>query len=180
MISISLSDLKLIPELKDMDEFEMIEIKNDELIAKYLYQLGMDCYDYPFVYIPNRHRNLQGQDVLGFRAVGEIRCDYEYRNSKIAGITERLIISSYEDPSCTEEIAELSFKVRDWDEYLNDSDSLDWDESRAIFPEDQYEPDYVEQEQNIESMKKILESIRGCCYNEAGALKMMSEYKKGK
>lgn len=179
MLVVSVSDLQLATALSHMSEFEIAHPDNDEIVANIIYQLGIDT-EFPWVYTVNRHRNMQNQDLVGLRIVGEVRCDAEFRDSKLAGITERLVISSYLDPTCMEEIAELAYKVRSFDEYLNDSDSLDWDESRAIFPEDQYEPDYVEQEQNIESMKKILESIRGCVYNDAGALKMMSEYKKGK
>lgn len=179
MISISVSDLQLISELSTLSEFDIVNPDNDEKVAKYLYAIGMDCYDYPYCFVPNRHRNLQGQDIVGFRAIGEIRCDVEYRNSYLAGITERLIISSYTDPSCTEEIAELAFKTRNWEEYLNDNDSLDWDESRAIFPLDQLEENWEEAEATIKELEDVLYSIRGSCYNSSGSLKMMHEYKKG-
>lgn len=177
MLSISLSDMKLITELSGMSEFDMIRIENDDLMAKYLYKIGCDVPDFPWVYIPNKHRNLQGQVVTGYRAVAEIRCDAAFRDSYMAGITERLVISSYSDPTLMEDIAELSYKVRDFSEYLNDSDSIDFDESRALFEADQLEPDYMEQEVKIQELQDILDSIRGGCYNAAGSLKTSQEYK---
>lgn len=176
MISISLQDMKLITELSEMSEFDMISIKNDSLMQKYLYNIGMDCYDFPFVYIPNKHRTLAGNVVTGYRCVGEVRCDPEYRDSSLAGITERLVISSYTDPSKMTEIAELSFKVRDWEEYLNDNDSLDWDADRATFPLDQLEENWEIEEAKIKELADILLSIRGSCYTASGSLKMAEDY----
>lgn len=176
MLSISLQDMKLITELSGMSEFEMIEIGNDKLMQKYLYAIGMDCYDFPFVYIPNKHRTLGGKVVTGYRAVGEVRCDPEYRDSYLAGITERLVISSYTDPSKMTEIAELSFKVRDWSEYLNDNDSLDWQEDRAVLPHDQLEEDWQQEEEKIANLADILYNIRGSCYTASGGLKMAEDY----
>ena len=177
MISISLSDLKLVTELSGLSEFEMIQIGNDELMAKYLYQIGMDCYDFPWIYTANKHRNMQGDVVTGYRVCGEIRCDGAYRDSYLADITARLIIVSYTDPSFMEEIAELSHKVRDFSEYLNDSDSIDFDEERALFPASQLEEDWEEQEAKIKQLNYILTEIRGTCYTASGGLKTMQDYK---
>lgn len=177
MISISLQDMKLISELSTLSEFDMVSIHNDELMMKYLYKIGMDCYDFPFVYLPNKHRTLQNTVVTGYRCVGEIRCDAAYRDSYMAGITERLVISSYFDRTMMEDIAELAYKVRDFSEYLNDSDSIDFDESRALFEADQLEPDWQAEEAKIQELQDILDSIRGGNYNSSGALKTAQEYK---
>lgn len=175
MICVSVSDLQLITELSGMSEFDIISIYSDEKVAKYLYKIGIDT-DFPWVYLANKHRNLQGNILTGYRICGEIRCDSTYRDSYMAGITERLVISSYSDPSFMEEIAELAFKTRDIDHYLNDNDSLDWDESRALFGADQLEPDWEDEEAKIQELQDILVSIRGPAYNNAGALKTMKEY----
>jgi hypothetical protein len=169
--------MKLVSELSEMSEIEMVQIENDELMQKYFYQIGMDCYDFPFVYVPNKHRTLAGEVVTGFRCVGELRCDSAFRDSYLAGITERLIISSYLDTSLMLEIAELSYKVRDFDDYLNDCDSIDFDESRALFPANQLEDDWVEQEAIIKNLQDVLTMIRGPVYNASGALKTAEEYK---
>ena len=179
MVVWSLSDLKLISELAHMSEFDMVHPDNDELMAKYLWKLGCDVPDYPWMYCAAKHRNIQNQIVVGYRAIAEVRCDPEYLNSFMADITQRQTIVSYTDPSKMEEMAELSFKVRNWEEYLNDNDSLDWDESRAVFPTDQLEPDFEDQEKVIQELEEILYSIRGSAYNASGSLKMMHEYKKG-
>ena len=177
MLSISLSDMNLVEELSNLSEFEMVSIDNEDLMQKYLYKIGMDCYDYPFVYTANYHRNLQDEVVLGYRVTGEIRCDATYKNSYLAGISERLVITAYNDPSLMEEIAELAYKVRDFSEYLNDSDSIDFDEDRAVLPFDQMEPDWEMREAKVKELQDILESIRGPVYNSAGALKSSEEYK---
>lgn len=177
MIAASLSDMKLVQELSHLSEFQMVDIENDNLMMKYFFEIGMDCYDFPFVYVAAKHRNLQGNIVTGFRCIGEVRCEEAFRNSKMAGITERLIISSYKDVSLMNEIAELSFKVRDFEEYLNDNDSLDWDADRAVLPDSQLEEHWQEEEKIIATMNDTLVSIRGPIYNSAGALKSAEEYK---
>lgn len=177
MICVSLSDMKLVSKLSEMTEFDMIKIENDNLMMEHFYQLGMDCYDYPFVYIPNYHRNIQNKIVLGYRCVGEVRCDTEFRNSELAGISERLVISSYSDPSFMEEIAQLSYHIRDFANHLNDSDSIEFDEDRALFPADQLEPNWEMEEVKIKELQDILDEIRGGCYNSSGALKCAQEYK---
>lgn len=177
MLSISLSDMKLITELSGMSEFDMIRIENDDLMAKYLYKIGCDVPDYPWIYIPSKHRNLQNQVVTGYRAVAEIRCDADFRDSYLAGITERLTIASYFDSSCMEEIASLSYQVRDFAEHLNDSDSIEFDEDRALFPADQLEPNWEMEEAKIKELQDILDEIRGPAYNSAGSLKTSEEYR---
>lgn len=177
MIAWSVSDLRRITELSKYSEQELVRIENDELMQKYLYKLGMDCYDYAFIYTANKHRNLAGEVVTGYRVVGELRIDSNFRDSWMAGVTERLIISSYSDPSFMKEIAELAWKQRDFQEYLNDSDSIDYDESRALFHESQLEPDWLEQEAIIDDLNNYLVSVRGSCYNDAGACKTAREYK---
>lgn len=169
--------MQLISEFKDKTEFDLIRIENDDTLQRYLYLLGMDVPDFPMMFVPNKHRNLQGKVVTGYRVCGEIRCDATFRNSYMAGITERLVISSYFDPTLMSDIAELSYKVRDFSEYLNDSDSIDFDESRALFEADQLEPDYQQEEAKIQELQDILDSIRGGCYNSSGALKTAQEYK---
>lgn len=175
MLSISLSDMQLITELSTLSEFELVRIDNDELVAKYLYKIGVDT-EFPWVYLANKHRNLQDNIVTGYRVCGEVRCDAAYRDSYLAGITERLVISSFSDRSFMEEIAELSYKVIDFEEHLHDNDSIDYDESRALFGADQLEEDWEEQEAAIKELQGILFDIRGSAYNSSGALKTMKEY----
>ena len=176
MLAISFKDLQLISALSELSEFQMLEIDNDPLIYSYLHKIGMDT-DYPICYAANKHRTLSGEVVTGFRAYGEVRIDVDYRNSYLAGITERLVCASYLDPSLMTEIAELSFKTRSWSDALNDNDSLDWQEDRAVMPVDQLEEDWEAEEKKIAELNDILVSIRGPVYNSSGALKTMEEYK---
>lgn len=175
MLAISFKDLQLISTLSQLSEFQMLEIDNDPLIYSYLYKIGIDT-DYPICYVANKHRTLAGEIHTGFRAYGEVRCDVEYRNSYLAGITERLVCASYNDPSLMTEIAELSFKTRSWQDALNDNDSLDWQEDRAITPNDQLEEDWEYEEKKIADLNNALVSIRGPIYNSSGALKTAQEY----
>jgi hypothetical protein len=175
VICISLSDLKLVKELSHMSEMEMCKIENDPLIAKYAHECGLDI-DYPILYVGNRHRNLQGQDIVGVRICGEIRCDQKFRDSSISTITDRLVMTSYSDPSLMTEVAELAFKVPDFTQYLNDNDNVNYDESRALFPESQLEEDWKEQEQKIQELNSVLELIRGPVYDASGSLKSPEQY----
>lgn len=177
MISWSLSDLQLISAFKDMSEFDMLKIENDELLQKYLYILGMDVPDFPMMFFPCIHRNLQDKIVMGYKVIGECRCDRAYKDSYMAGITERLLISAFNDTSLMKEIAELSYKVRDIEEFVNDNDSIDFDEDRALFPADQLEPDWEVNEQKLKELGDILLSIRGPQYGPSGSLKTNEEYK---
>lgn len=176
MISWSLSDLQLISVFKDMSEFDMLRIENDEVMQKYLYILGMDVPDFPLMFLPCIHRNLQNQIVTGYKVIGECRCDRVYKDSWMAGISERLLITAFNDASLMKELAELSYKVRDFEDYLNDCDAIDFDEERALFPADQLEPDYQENEQKLKELEEILESIRGPQYGPSGSLKSYKEY----
>ena len=177
MLCVSVSDLKLVDELSHMTEFEIVQIKNDSIVAKYAHECGIDT-DFPVMYIANKHRNLRDQIVVGYRLCGEVRIDNEFRNSNRSSITDRLVMTSYTDPTLMVEVAELSFKVRDWEEHLNDNDSLDWDASRAELPDSQLEEGWQQEEKNIQAMNDMLVSIRGSCYNASGSLKSAEEYKK--
>ena len=176
MICLSVSDLKLATKLSGMSELEIIKVENDEIVSEIIYQLGIDT-EFPWIYTANKHRNIRDQVLIGYRIAGEIRIDEEFRNSKLAGIQERLVISSYKDVSMMEEIAELAFKVRDFSEYLNDSDSLEFDEERALFGQDQLEPDWEQAEDHIRELNDILLAVRGSPYTSSGALKTMQDYK---
>lgn len=177
MVSYSLSDLKLISVFKDMSEFEMLEISNDNLMAEYLYKLGMDVPKEAFMYFPSFHRNLQNQIVLGFTVAGEVRQDEAYRNSWMCSMTEKLLLACNDDVGLMREMTHLNYKVRDMESYLNHCDSEDYDLDRALFPEDQLEPLYLENEAQIENLQSILEGIRGPMYGNSGALKTFKEYK---
>lgn len=175
MISISLSDLQLITELSRMTELEMINPINDELMMKHLHFIGMDVPDYAFCYLPNVHRNLQDKVVLGFRVIGETRCDHAFRNGPIASLTDKLVISSYFDSSLTEALGELTAKARDYESFNLDLMEEQVDKY-AAWPDDQTEPDWKEVEAQIILLEELRDELRGPMYTASGALKMPHEY----
>lgn len=175
MLSYSLTDIRLISELSQFSELELIHPSNDEKVAKYLYKIGIDI-NQPWYYHGCYHRNLKEEVVLGLRVIGEVRRDEEFQDSWLAGITERLICVAYDDVSLMKEIAQLSYQVRDIDEYVNEFDSTDFDEERALFPIDQLEEDWESKEANVAALNQAILSIRGCPFTESGGMKLMGDY----
>lgn len=179
MISYSLSDIRLISELAQYSEQELIKPENDQLMAKYLYKIGMNCYNAPWNYFASFHRNLRDEVVLGYTVYGDVRNDEEFRESVMYSMTHRLINVGYESPDLLRELSELNYKTRDFESALQDMDSIDFDEKRALFPVDQMEPDWQDREAQVKALNDLLLEVRGDPYNNYGSLKMMDEYQKG-
>lgn len=165
----SFRDLRLIPALSEYNEIELLHPSMDEKMNHFLGQLGFDL-DYAILYVPAKHRDMQGKVGVGFRAVGEISINRAFITSPLCSITERLIAASYTDPSLTRELCQLmgnsiSFKGSEADDTLHE----DW-------PEDLYEPDYEEVTQQIKTLEDLRDQIRGPMHNEYGSLKTPREY----
>lgn len=176
MKTISFSDLRRVSWLSEYSEVELLHIDMDDKVAEALSQLGFDT-EYPILYYPAKHRNLAGDVVTGYIACGEIQLNGSKVNRDFRDLTDILVCTSYLDKSLMLELAELAFKTRDFTEFLQDSDSIDFDEERALFPANQLEPDWVEQEAIIKNLQDVLTMIRGPVYNASGALKTAEEYK---
>ncbi len=128
------------------------------------------------MFFPAYHRNLQQQIVFGYVVVGECRQDEAFRNSWMCDITNKLLLACNDDVGLMREMTHLNYKVRDMESYLNHCDSEDYDLDRALFAEDQCEPGWKHNEEQIENLQVILEGIRGPQYGNSGALKTFKEY----
>jgi len=165
----SFRDLRLIPELSKYRELDLLHPRLDPLVNKYLGQLGFDM-DYAILYVPAKHRDMQGNVGVGFRAVGEISINRSFINSSMCSLIERLIAASYTDPSLTRELCQLmgnsiSFKNTEG-ESMDESD----------FPDELIEPDYDEVTREILMLENLRDSIRGPMHDEAGSLKLPGAY----
>lgn len=164
----SMRDLRLIPALSKFNEIELLQISNDALVNSYLRQLGFNI-SRAILYTPAKHRDLQGNVGVGFRAVGEISRDRSFLTSSLCTTTERLVAASYYDMSLTKELAKLLGNSVDLRSGVGD-------EEDSSFPAELIEPDYEEVAFEILALEKIRDSIRGTPHNDAGALKTPGEY----
>lgn len=175
-LSISFTDLELITALQHMSETAMLSIENDEAISNQLYTIGFDTSK-PVCYLPGQHRNLQGKIVIGFRAVGEVRRDREFKNSFMASMVDRLTIVAYEDVSLMKQLAELTVKSRNFLAYGGDEHYEAQKNDTTWFPSDQLEPDWKEVSEQIRELEMLRDRIRGPMNSEeSGGLKSMKEY----
>ena len=168
MRAMSFRDLKLIPQLSHLSEIEMLFTANDELVNACLYELGFDPKA-PILYIPSKHRDMQNKVAVGFRAVGQITTDRKFLRSALCTPVERLIAASRTDMSLTYELAKLM------------GSSIEFKDDGAFGEAPEFdgtvEPDYLKIEKEIKDLEDLRDHIRGCAYNESGALKMPYEYK---
>lgn len=170
---ISFRDLMVCTKLSHIrNEVELLEIKNDDLVASILAQVGFDI-DYPVAYVPSKHRDMQNRVAVGFMAVGEISLNRAFVSSSICTPTERMIASSYTDPSLTYELAKLAGNHVNYKSLLEDEAEDTGDE----LPEDMLEQDRDIVAAQIKVLTDLRDLIRGNMYNDAGDLKTYDEYK---
>lgn len=170
---ISFRDLMLCTKLAHIkNEVELLEIKNDDLVASVLSKVGFDI-DYPVTYIPSKHRDMQNRVAVGFMAVGEISLNRAFISSSICTPTERMIASSYTDPSLTRELARLAGNHVNYKSLLEDEAESDGDE----LPDEMLEPDRDIVSAQIRTLADLRDMIRGSMYNDAGDLRTYAEYK---
>lgn len=165
----SFRDLGRAPNLKGLNETELLSPKWDEEVNKVLAAVGFDI-NAPILYVPSQHRDLAGKVAVGFRAVGEISSDTSYLNSRMCPLIERLIWAAQKDPSLAKELSRM----------MGHSVNLDNDEAleeSLDFPEADVEPDYELIQEQIEVLTFLRDQIRGIPYNEQGNLKTPAEYK---
>lgn len=169
---LSFRDLRLITELSQYSEFELLDPRMDDRVNYYLKRLGFDL-DYGVVYVPNKHRDMQGNVGIGFRVVGEASINRRFINSPLCSLTERLIAAAYQDVSRARELAYLlGSRI-----YYRDTDDDYEDTSEEDFPADLIEPDCEAVMDQIKVLELMRDSIRGPYLNEAGAVKTPGEYK---
>jgi hypothetical protein len=168
---ISFRDLRIIPELSQYNEIELLHPSNDKMVAKYLEVLGFNT-NAPVQYIPNKHRDVQGNVGVGFRAVGTIAVESEFLKSHMATMEDRIMATFFKDPSLARELAQM---LNTGISFVDVDDVLPEDEQEE-FPEEHIEPDYEEVSAELKTLEVLRDSIRGPMMNESGAPKTYGEY----
>jgi hypothetical protein len=166
----SFRDLLRIKDFKGLNEIQLLSLENDAKVNSYLAQFGFDITK-AILYVPSKHRDSTGKVAVGFQAVGEIDpYNRAYLTSRMSTTIERLIAASKTDMSLTKELAKLMGSSVD----LGDNGAV---EEAADFPDDLVEPDHLAVIEEIRTLEKIRDHVRGSPYNESGALKTPEEYK---
>lgn len=168
---ISFRDLQVIPGLSQYNEVELLHPSMDDKVNFYLEQLGFNT-NAPVEYIPNKHRDMQGNVGVGFRAVGTIDTTSEFLKTNLATMEDRIMATFFRDPSLARELAHMlqagiRFTVQEVEEDSNEDE----------FPEELIEPDHEEVSAEIKAMESLRDAIRGPMYNDSGAAKTTKEYK---
>lgn len=170
---ISFRDLMVCSQLSHIkNEVELLSIANDDLVSSILDKIGFDV-DYPILYVPSKHRDMQNKVAVGFMVVGEISLNRSFVNSFLCSATERMIAACYTDPTLTKELSRLSGNRVNYQAMLQDGVEGEGDE----LPEDMLEPDRHVVAAQIAQLIEIRDAIRGNYYNEAGDIKTFAEYK---
>ncbi len=163
MKNISVTDLKLIPELKHLRMLDFIDPQYADLIAPYLAVLGIDL-EYPVEFVPCQHRNLQGQVVIGFVIAGEVQCNAAFLESGFATSEDRIIAAGYKDLGLANELASVQTASRDY----------------GNSPADGFPPDLMnDNEKEILLQIKVLEDMlllaRGTPFKSDGSRRLFHE-----
>jgi hypothetical protein len=166
---ISFRDLRLITELAEYTELELVSMGMDAVVLKYLGKLGFDM-EYGIVYEPALHRDLQGNVGIGFRAIGEISCNRNFINSDLCFPYERLIAAAHSDMSLAYELGTLQGTYLDYKSFHELEGGADFEDSDE-FDKDDIEPDYETVKSQIEALYAVRDNLRGNVYNESGSIK---------
>ncbi len=163
--NISSTDLLLIPELSHLRMLDIIDPKNDSLVATYLKIIGFDL-DYPVNYVPCQHRNMQGKVVVAYMVTGEVCCNHSFLSSQWASIEDRIIAAGYRDISLAEAMADSMTICRD---STNDG-------ALEGFPQDMANPDEKKILAEIKLLDELLFIARGSPFKLDGSRKTLAEY----
>jgi len=166
MKSISVTDLKLIPELSHLRMIDFINPANDMLIAPYLKMLGFDL-DYPIEYVPSQHRNLQGDVVIAYRIVGDVECNDSFLSGPFATAEDRMMSRGYQDISLANDMAKHLTSGRDYGE--------EGHSEKGFPPELVMENEQVVLDQ-IQVLKELLIAVRGNPFKQDGSRKTIYEH----
>lgn len=168
MKSISVTDLKVVPELAHLRLIDFINPENDKLIAPYLKALGFDL-DFPIEWIPSQHRNMQGKVVIAFRIVGDTECNDKFLSSPFATSEDRMIARGYQDLGLAHDMAKQMTTGRD---YGGDGEG----QSEKGFPPELTMDNEDVVKMQIQTLKDLLVIVRGDPFNEDGSRKTIYDY----
>lgn len=163
MKTISVTDLKRIPELAHLRMVDFIDPKNDALIAPFLKILGFDL-DYPIEYLARQHRNLEGKVVIAYMIAGEVECNERFLSSPFCTMEDKIIVAGYTDMSLANEMARSLSTNRDIQGVAE------------AFPAELANPDEQVILDQINVLQNLIEQVRPGMYKECGGMKTMAEY----
>lgn len=176
-ISISFRDIRLIKRLSKYSEEELLSPTLDKLINGYLETLGFDTTK-AIVYVPSKHRCMQNNVAIGYRVVGELNSNRNSPMYKSLTSYERAAAYANTDLSMAQELLAMTGRAIDYNEFCEaDNHELDGSED---FYQSLMEADQAQVASVIQYMEKLRDDIRGSMFNDAGALKVPSEYQQVK
>jgi hypothetical protein len=164
MKTISVTDLKRIPELSHLRMIDFINPQNDLLVAPFLKVLGFDL-DYPIEYMARQHRNLAGEVVIAYMVCGEVECNERFLRSAFATAEDRIIAAGYKDLSLASQMSNALSTSRNYDTGVVEG-----------FPPDMTNPDEAAIVEQIEVLTNLLDQVRPDRFKEDGSLKTIVEY----
>lgn len=170
--SISFTDLRLIKELSNLSDYDMLQLRNDNLMLKHLHTVGLDL-DYGFAYVPSVHRNMQNKVVTSYRVCGDVRCDRNWRNGPMSSLTDRMVAAGFTDVSLAEELGMLTGLARMYGGKIGNEGE---DMHKEALPDNQLEDDWQGKEKEIIKMAVLCENLRGGYFKECGGLKGREDY----
>lgn len=163
MKTISVTDLKLIPELSHLRMLDFIDPKNDELIAPYLKVLGFDL-EYPLEFKACQHRNLQGKVVIAYLIAGEVECNRAFLTGEFATVEDRIIAAGYSDMSLANQLSSSLSTSREYDSGIVEG-----------FPPDLINPNEDDILGDIKVLEDLLLEVRGDPFKQDGSRKTLAD-----
>lgn len=169
---ISFRDLRICPGLQHFNEIELLHPSKDALVNWHLEKLGFNT-NRGVVYVPNKHRDMQGNVAVGFRAVGEIDSSSPYMSSSLCSLIERILAAAQHDISLAKE---MSMMLGNSINFAAQGNEEPFEEDEDEFPEELQEPDFEDVGAQIKSLEAIRDTIRGPYLNDYGNIKTPQEY----
>ena len=132
MFVLSVHDLLQLDKFKHLTEFEIVDKEYDKAVLEEAKTIGLDV-DSGYAYEAALHRPMSSKTpVMGFRLIGEVRTDREFRLSSVYTPEMQMLSTTRTDVSLTKELAGLSGTTFNAAKYIDDDlppDSLEPDES---------------------------------------------------
>ena len=108
---ISVSDIRNIPLISGMSEFDIISPQNQDDVYAYLFALGVDVNRSVHVQAC-RHRNIAGKAVMGYSFVGHERMDKDWLDKPYSSLEAR--IEAAKDPDLQGDMIQMSTENMSW------------------------------------------------------------------
>lgn len=168
MKSISTYDLLKVSSLAHLSIFDLINPQYDYLVNEVLWEYGLDV-DRPLIYEVTYHRCLDKQAKVGFVIIGEVRQDKQFRLSPWCTAEDRMIAAGKKDLSLARELAGMMNIQNNYGSEF----ALEDEEAMELW-QDQDEIERIEDE--LASMRIVLDNVRGNQFKRNGTRKLAHEY----